>query len=63
MKKTTVKKLRLESTTLRRLATDRLSDAHGALRDTHTCRFCPLPTQQVSLCNSCYNSDCCLEVP
>lgn len=67
MKKTQRKKLALNATTVRTLQTQELTDAHGALVDTRTCRFCPAPTATAScknsVCNSCYNSDCCLEIP
>ena len=69
MKKTLRKKLHLAATTLRTLQTQELHDAQGALVDTHTCRFCPGGPTVVScscrdsVCNSCYNTDCCLEIP
>lgn len=72
MKKTQRKKLALEATTVRTLATQQLDDVHGALRNTRSCGGCPapLPLTQAScscgvnsVCNSCFNSDCCLEVP
>lgn len=72
MKKTQRKKLALNATTVRTLATQQLDDVHGAFRNSVTCRFCPAPapfTQAScscgvnSVCNSCNNSDCCLEIP
>lgn len=70
MKKTLRKKLHLEATTLRTLQTRELNHAQGALVDTHSCRLCPPIGVTViscscknSVCNSCYNSDCCLEIP
>lgn len=64
MKKTQRKKLVLDAITLRTLATQTLSHAHGALQDSGTCRICTVTlTCKMSLCISCYDSDCCLEVP
>jgi hypothetical protein len=58
------KKLKLSKETLRALAPRDLDRAHGALRDTRTCQYC-FPTVYTcscvnSVCNSCYNTDCCL---
>jgi len=63
------RKLQLSRTTLRLLTTSHLSEAHGGLVDTHTCRFCPPPITagtcscKHSVCDSCYNTDCCLIEP
>jgi hypothetical protein len=68
MKKTIKsKKLQLSRDTLRELATKDLAEAHGGLQDTHSCK-CPVFTQlscscKHSVCDSCYNTDCCLIVP
>jgi hypothetical protein len=68
MKKTLAsKKLQLSRTTVRLLATSDLAGANGGLRDTNTCQ-CPIFTQvscscKHSVCDSCYNTDCCLIEP
>jgi hypothetical protein len=57
------KKLKLSRETLRALAPKELSQAHGALRDTRSCQYCvTMYTCSCvnSVCNSCYDTDCCL---
>jgi len=59
------KKLKLSKETVRSLSRRDLQQAHGALRDTKTSCFCPPPTFYTcscvnSVCNSCFDSDCCL---
>jgi hypothetical protein len=69
MKKTIQpRKLQLSRTTLRLLSSSNLSEAHGGLVDTNTCRGCPVFTAftcscKHSVCDSCYNTDCCLMEP
>ena len=59
------KKLKLSRETLRALAPRDLRNVHGALIDIRTWR-CPPPTMVTcscrdSVCNSCFDTDCCLE--
>ena len=69
MKKTIQqRKLQLSSTTLRNLSATQLAEAHGGIVNTNTCRGCPVFTAvscscKHSVCDSCYNTDCCLIVP
>ena len=68
MKKTLTKtKLQLSKTTVRMLTNNEAREANGGLRDTGSCN-CPVFTQvscscKHSVCDSCYNTDCCLIVP
>jgi hypothetical protein len=68
MKKTIqAKKLQLSSATLRNLSANHLADAHGGIINTNSCR-CTVFTQvscscKHSVCDSCYNTDCCLIEP
>jgi hypothetical protein len=69
MKKTIQqRKLQLSATTLRNLSATQLAEAHGGMVNTNTCRACPVFTAiscscKHSVCDSCYNTDCCLIVP
>ena len=68
MKKTMTKmKLQLSRTTLRMLSSPDLGEARGGMQDLPT-RGCPVFTQvscscKHSVCDSCYNTDCCLIEP
>lgn len=70
MKKTIQpRKLTLSRTTLRNLSSAETAQARGAMVDTNSCRWCPPPPTagtcscKNSVCNSCYNTDCCLIEP
>jgi hypothetical protein len=70
MKKTIKpRKLVLSSLTLRQLSSSETAGAHGGLVNTRTCQACPpAPTAATcsckhSVCDSCFNTDCCLMVP
>jgi hypothetical protein len=70
MKKTIQpRKLKLSRLTLRQLSSAEAAEVRGALVDTNTCRFCPPPPTagtcscKHSVCDSCFNTDCCLMVP
>lgn len=63
------KKLSLSRTTLRALSARGLGGAHAAMQDlpTRTC-YCAIITVYTcsckdSVCNSCYDTDCCLIKP
>jgi hypothetical protein len=56
-------KLHLGRTTLQLLSPSATAEVRGGLRNTNTCRFCLPPTKQHSCFDSCYDTDCCLEVP
>ena len=68
MKKTLTKtKLQLSRTTLRLLSSPDLGAARGGMQNQPT-HGCPVFTQvscscHHSVCNSCYDTDCCLMVP
>jgi hypothetical protein len=63
------KPLSLNRETIRQLTTPELGEVVGGVKNvTYGCPSvgCPTwgcPTQQHSCFNSCYDSDCCLEVP
>lgn len=70
MKKTIQpRKLKLSRLTLRQLSSSEAAQARGALQDTNSCRFCPPPPTagtcscKHSVCDSCFNTDCCLMEP
>jgi hypothetical protein len=60
MKRITKRGLALSRETIRPLAAAALADARGGINASRTCWWCPPPTQQHSLCDSCYGTDCCL---
>jgi hypothetical protein len=60
MKRNKKPALALSRETIRPLASVQLTDARGGIVGTKTCRWCPPVTLQHSICDSCYNSDCCL---
>ena len=70
MKKTLhKKKLQLSKQTVRQLSPKNLGDVNAAINGTTftcTCGTCPTAFScscKQSVCNSCYNSDCCLMEP
>src|SRR5215470_4269953 len=65
MKKTIQpKKLQLSRTTLRMLSSSNLSEAHGGLVGQAFRVFTEISCScKHSVCDSCYNTDCCLIVP
>lgn len=62
----TKKPLSLKRETIRQLTAPDLSEVHAAFQLlTVRCvtAGCTIPTQRHSCFDSCYNTDCCLEVP
>jgi hypothetical protein len=58
------KPLSLNREIIRQLTTPDLSSVAGAINvRTYNCPTIGCPTQRNSCFNSCYDSDCCLEVP
>lgn len=56
------KPLALKRETLRQLGAPELAEAHGGI-NVKSVFVCVPATQQHSCFDSCYNTDCCLEVP
>jgi len=58
-------KLRLNRTTVQQLTAPQLGEAHGGVQNlTPKCFTAACPTRVChSVFDSCYNTDCCLEVP
>jgi len=58
-------KLQLNRTTVQTLSASDAGDVRGGQYFTGTCRSCGCVSRycQPSLFDSCYNTDCCLEVP
>jgi hypothetical protein len=58
-------RLELNLETIQELTEGEAAGVAGGLMDTRSCQYClpPPPSAKASVCNSCYNTDCCLMVP
>ena len=59
----TKRPLSLNTETIRQLTSPELSGIHGGILFTTSFPTVGCPTQRHSCFDSCYNTDCCLEVP